>query len=183
MVSTARDRPTLRTDRLLLRSLRLADVDDVLGYASDEEWSRYLDLIVPFPYARLDAELFIANSLLRDWTQVGPQFALERDGRVIGAVDLIINRQRAGYLGYSLARDHWGQGLMTEALRAVIGHGFGTLGLERVEAWADVRNAGSWRVMEKCGMTREGVFRAARLARDGGRTDDVHYAVLRSEWS
>ncbi len=125
----------------------------------------------------------MARCLQRDWRAAGPWFAIELRGTFIGSIDLSLNRWGGGDLGYSLAREHWGRGLITEAVREVITYGFGVLGLERIEAWADIRNVGSWRVMEKCGMVREGVFRSARPARDGSRSDDVHYAVLRAEWT
>ena len=85
-------------------------------------------------------------------------------------------------MGYSIARPLWGQGLTTEAATAVIAHGFDKLGLARIQAAADIRNEGSWRVMEKVGMKREGVMRSNRLVRDT-RVDDVFYAILRDEWS
>ena len=56
------ERVELRTERLLLRPFELSDVEDVLAYASDEDWSRYLQR-VPSPYARRDAEEFVAGDL------------------------------------------------------------------------------------------------------------------------
>ena len=85
-------------------------------------------------------------------------------------------------MGYSLARPLWGRGLVTEAARAVVAYGFAELGLARIQAFADIRNVGSWRVMEKLGMQREGVLRSHRVVHDE-RTDDVVYAILREEWS
>ena len=172
---------TLQTERLRLRPFALTDVDDVLAYAVLEEWSRYLDLAVPHPYVRRDAEEFIARRLLDDWS-ASAHFALESDGRVIGSVEMRTTRDDVAFLGYGLAPDHWGRGLMTEALKAVLEYGFAIRHLARIEAWADLRNRGSWRVMEKSGMSREGIFRSARLDRWGGRSDDVHYAILREEW-
>ena len=176
------ERTELRTERLLLRPFRLDDIDDVLGYASDEEWSRYLYPGVPYPYTRRDAERYIADSILRDDRERGPRFAIERDGLAIGSMDLHLHRDETGSLGYGIARSHWGQGLTTEAAVAVVEYGFGALRLARIVADADARNVGSWRVMEKIGMTREGVFRLARVDRTGNRADDVHYAILHEEW-
>jgi RimJ/RimL family protein N-acetyltransferase len=64
----------------------------------------------------------------------------------------------------------------------VIGYGFEVFGLAKVCASADARNIGSWRVMEKLGMRREGLLRSQRIDRYGERVDEVRYGILRGEW-
>ncbi len=170
----------LRTERLLLRPWSLADIDDLLAYADDPEWAEFLPP-VPIPYTRRDAEEFVARNVLASW-DTRPIFAIVLDTTVIGAVNLGVEpKNQVGGIGYALARRHWGSGLMPEAVIAVIDWGFGELGLARIFSLADLRNERSWRVMEKVGMRREGVFRSARPVR-GGRADDVYYAILREEW-
>ena len=75
----------------------------------------------------------------------------------------------------------WGQGLVSEAARAVLACAFTALALAKVYTFADVRNVGSWRVMEKIGMHREGLLRQHRILH-GERVDDVWYGLLRGEW-
>ena len=70
---------------------------------------------------------------------------------------------------------------MTEAVTAVVGWGFDELGLQKVYSRADVENVGSWRVMEKIGMTREGTLRSQGVNR-GVRQDYHYYGILRTEW-
>jgi RimJ/RimL family protein N-acetyltransferase len=71
---------------------------------------------------------------------------------------------------------------MTEAVRSVIDRAFTDLPhIMRIASWADIRNEASWRVMQKVGLTREGVFRSCRVLR-GERIDDVRYAILREQW-
>ena len=84
-------------------------------------------------------------------------------------------------MGYSLARAHWGNGFALEAARALIEWAFPTFDLVKVFARADARNERSWRLMERLGMTREGLLRGQRLARDG-RADEVAYGLLREKW-
>jgi RimJ/RimL family protein N-acetyltransferase len=86
-------------------------------------------------------------------------FAVVLNGRVIGEVYL---NQRSedresdrAEIGYSLSSLHWGQGLTTEAARAVVDWAFHTFLVNRMYTWSDPRNIGSWRVMEKLGMARE----------------------------
>ena len=84
-------------------------------------------------------------------------------------------------LGYELAREHWGKGLMVEAAQAVIDWGFADRHLAKISGQADARNKRSIRVMEKLHMTREGVLRSNGSGRDG-RVDDDYYGLLREEW-
>ena len=167
------------TERLLLRPHRLEDVDDIFEFARDPEWGRYLP--VPVPYLREHAEEFVAGRILSsrdEW----PVWAIVLAGKVIGGIGIRIDGEYAtGALGYSLARQHWGRGLTVEAARAVVDWVFRERGLAKVYAYADARNTASLRVMEKLGLTREGVLRSHRTLREE-RVDDVYYGLLREEW-
>ena len=171
----------LRTERLLLRPFRLDDVDDVFAYAKDLEWAQYLGGHIPQPYTRRDAEEFVAHSVLASW-DTNPDFAVELDGRVGGGVGLDVKQTDAiAELGYAIARPLWGKGLMPEAARAAVDWGFEWLGLAKVYAMVDVRNARSLRVMEKLGMAREGVLRSHASVR-GNRIDVAAYGLVREDW-
>lgn len=171
----------IETDRLLLRPYRLEDVEEVFAYARDPEWSRFLRAL-PAPYERVHAEQFIARQVLLD-RRVHPTWAITLGGEVIGGINLRFESgHRAAEMGYSVARDHWGRGLCTEAARAVVDAAFGGCGeLLRLQARADVHNVASQRVMEKIGMMKEGVLRANRVER-GEIIDDAVFAILRREW-
>ena len=171
--------PDLRTDRLLLRPYRMSDVDDVFEYGKDPEWARYLG--VPQPYTRRSAESDVARAVLAD-AEKAPIWAIVHENRVVGGISLTVYGPGSAELGYSLARSLWGRGLMTEAATAILAFGFGKADLARIQASTDIRNAASWRVMEKVGMTRTGIARQNRLHR-GVRVDDVFYEALRDEWS
>ena len=174
--------PTLQTERLSLRRFRLTDVDDVVAFANDEEWQHFLPL--PYPYERVHGEQFVAKSFLRDWKSK-PAFAIVLDDTVIGEINLSIdkNHQTAG-MGYAIARKHWGRGYATETVRAVVNWAFEALCLAKIYAVAIVENERSWHVMERVGMTREGVLRSEVPGRSdsNGRHDMVYYGILREEW-
>lgn len=171
----------LETERLVLRSFGLGDVDDVFAYARDPEWSRFLR-VLPRPYLRDDAERFIARQLLLD-RATHPTWAVVLDGVVIGGINLRHTpTHRLAEVGYSIARAHWGKGYCTEAVRAVLDAAFrADPELNRIQARADRENQASQRVMVKVGMTREGVLRQSRVER-GEVIDEAWYAILRSEW-
>ncbi len=170
----------LKTKRLLLRPFKGEDADDVLGYADDEEWAWFLPHI-PQPYTRSHAEQFVAQAVLRSWSN-NPSMAVELSGRVVGSVGMNISvRNSLGALGYSLARKHWGKGITAEATSAFVGWAFSAYDLAKVYAEVDERNVRSIRVAEKLGMTREGLLKSHYTARDG-RSDDVVYGILREQW-
>ena len=172
----------IETGRLILRRFSIGDVQDVYAYASDPEWARYLPAI-PRPYTFRDAEKFVAGTLLGHW-ETRPVWAIELHGKAVGGINLTFDwENRSGALGYSIARPHWGKGLMTEAAGAAIDAAFQSLpDLNRVWATADARNGASQRVMEKLGMVREALLRQHRFNR-GEPFDEVLYGILREEWA
>ena len=174
--------PELRTQRLLLRRMSIADAPDVFAYSRDPEVSRHV---------LWDAHRSIQDSraylryILRQYRQNDPSswgIELIETGRLIGTIGYMWwNREnRSAEVGYSLSRAHWNQGLMTEALREVIRFGFDEMHLNRIEAQHEVVNPASGRVMEKVGMRREGILRG-RLYNKGKFVDVALYAILRGD--
>lgn len=151
--------PTLATERLILRQLAPEDMDDVFAYASNPEVSRHLtwechrSLADTLVFLRAVDEAYERGEL-RDFGLV-----LKATGRLVGTCGFVRADRAAGLaeLGYTLARPLWDRGLMTEAVRAVIDFGLEEIGLRRVEALCLPENAASARVLEKAGMTREGL--------------------------
>lgn len=181
--------PTLTTDRLILRPYRESDFADTHAYAARPETSRFMDW---GPNTEEDTRGFLARCVAaaRQPEEHGYFFAVvlnggckNESGRMIGGCDLGAAHQtgRSADLGYCLHPDFWGRGYATEAAGAVLGLAFGPLGLRRVAATCDPDNVGSWRVMEKLGMRREGHEREADWVK-GRWHDRLRYAVLAREW-
>jgi RimJ/RimL family protein N-acetyltransferase len=174
-------RGEIATERLLLRPFREGDVDDVLAYAADETWARFLSLeVVPAGFALEHARRFVGVNVERP----GPatSFAIEREKKVIGSVHLLLEPARnLAELACLIAREQWSRGYAREVGRAMLTHGFDTLGLARIWARADARNERSLRAMEALGMRREGLLRMHRIDRQGVRCDEVVYGILREE--
>ena len=84
-------------------------------------------------------------------------------------------------IGYGLARARWGNGFMHEALSAVVDHAFGPLGLRRLEADIDPRNAASVRAVERLGFVREGLLRERWVVAEE-ISDTVFMGLLAREW-
>lgn len=174
-------RETLTTDRLTLRRPQLRDAPAIFErYATDPEVTRFV-LWAPHRSVAATEEFLRACDDAWDLGIGHRGWVIEREGdtRPIGMIGVTIQARRAE-VGYVLARDCWGHGYMTEALRAVIACCFETDALDRVWAIADVDNDASTRVMERAGMKYEGVLRAwtRRPAVEGPR-DCKCYASVR----
>jgi len=105
-------------------------------------------------------------------------------GRIIGTIGFmwIQHDNAAAEVGYSLARDCWNRGFMTEALGAVIQYGFDFMNLNRIEAQHETTNPASGAVMRKCHMCKEGTLRS-RLFNKGKYVDVDLYAILRRDFN
>jgi len=174
----------LETERLILRDFRLEDTEAVHAYGSDPEVTRFM----PWgPNSPEDTAAFMARVLDQQatWPRLDLSLAIElkAEACVVGSIALHLRdiRNASVEMGYVLRRDLWGQGIVSEAAAAMTSLGF-RLGLHRIAATCDVRNTGSYRVMEKLGMRREGCFRQDRQLRGAWR-DTYLYAVLAEEWA
>lgn len=170
----------LPTDRLVLRSFRDDDVDDVLAYANDETFARFVPNM-PWPYTRAHAEEFVEMAVATD-EEAGVIVAIEREGAVIGACVLEVDRENwTAELGYGLGARWRGYGYATEAARGVLDVGFGDYGVAVIWARTDADNRPSRRVLERLGMRLDGILRGRRLHR-GQRADECHYSMIIEEW-
>lgn len=173
----------VRTERLLLRELREADFDDVHAYAIDPEVVRYMD----WGPNTLEVTREVLDRWLKEqqtWPRGHVNLAVElvEEARVIGSIRLSLQERGNADFGYSYHSAYWRKGYGYEAAEAIVRVAFEELGLHRVWATCDVRNAGSYAIMEKLGMRREGTLRRNQQVRDGWR--DTHlYAILASEWA
>ena len=173
----------ITTERLTLRRIAEHDVQDVLECVAHPSFARATPEIEA---TEAGVRRYIAAQNDLQPFEQGQCFdlAVERraDGKVIGLLSLVREEHGQAALGFALAVDHRGQGYATEAVRGLMGHGFGRLGLHRVHADTHSDNPGAWRVMERVGMRREGCLREATL-RDGNWVNVVVYGLLATEWT
>ncbi|MFC9596002.1 GNAT family N-acetyltransferase [Streptomyces sp. NPDC056944] len=173
---------TLTTDRLRLRNFVPEDVDAVAAVCQDPDIQRWT--VVPSPYKREDAELFVHRLVPDGWRDdTEYSFAAEpiEGGPLLAAVTLISRGQGAWEIGYWLAKEHRGSGYMTEIVRALAHWAFTGLGCTRLIWRAEVGNAASRAVAERAGFALEGVQRAG-LANKGTLRDAWVGALLPSDF-
>ncbi len=175
--------PTLSTDRLSLRPFRMSDAPDVQRLAGDYDVAKGT-LVIPHPYPDGEAERWIA-SLQRDeeaGTLVTFAIVLREEGRVIGFIGLdIAAAHQQARMSYWLGQPYWNHGYCTEAVRAVLVHGFQQLQLHRIYAPHFLNNPASGQVLKKVGMVYEGRLREHYL-RFGRYVDVELYGLLEQEF-
>lgn len=174
---------TLETERLILRQFREGDAADMFkNWASDPKVTEFLT----WP---THTDIQVTETVVRSWIERYPDlsyynWAMERkDGKeIVGNISVVKLDEKieTAEIGYCMGKDWWGQGLMPEALTAVIAYLFDEVGLNRVAAYHDTNNPKSGRVMLKAGMKPEGVLRAAGI-RHGIYYDKAVYSILRCE--
>jgi RimJ/RimL family protein N-acetyltransferase len=149
----------LITERLILRRPQLSDARDLFEeYAQDPEVTRYL---IWRPHQNIkETTDFLVGSLARWESREEFTWGIaEKDhDRLIGMVACRV-RSHAADIGYVLARAYWNRGYITEAARSVVEWAANLEPIFRVWAVCDTANEASARVLEKIGMTREGILR------------------------
>lgn len=175
-------RPTIETERLILRPFALEDAARVQLLAGAWEIAS-VTLNVPHPYEDGMAETWISTH--QEQFDAGKlvtlAVTLRESGLLIGAIGLTRHPEfERAEMGYWMGVPYWGQGYCTEAAKAMIRYAFHTLGLHRVCATHLVRNPASGRVMQKAGMTLEGTLRQ-HVKRWGDYEDLAYYGILANE--
>lgn len=172
----------LVTPRLILRPLQPADADALVAILNDMAVIEWL-CQVPYPYTRLDADDWIA--VARRDRILGTMLSLGAFDRVqqklVGSISLVRNSDIEAELGYWLGVDHWGQGLATEMVRAMVDWGFSHMGLSGQIAALRADNTRSARVLEKCAFRPIGERIYIRPPRSGCLSGP-HWYITRQDW-
>lgn len=175
--------PTITAARIDLRWLVRGDVPDLYAIFSHMEVMRYWSSPAMKQPEEAEALLAQIHRYFEEKTLFQWGVALREDGRVIGTCTLaeLDQRNRRAAIGYALNREHWGKGLMEEALVALLDFAFSGLNLHRLEADVDPRNERSITLLEKLGFEREGYLRERWLAQ-GEVQDSIVELRVRSGW-
>jgi RimJ/RimL family protein N-acetyltransferase len=180
--------PVLRTDRLVLRPLRDADLEPFAALNADPQVMQFF----PKPLTRAESDA-VAGRMREHLARHGFGFwAVEAPGvaELVGAVGLLVPSFEAPFtpcveVGWRLARDYWGRGYATEAASAALAFGFDRLGLDEIVSFTVPANLPSRRVMERLGMTRSPAddFEHPFLPAGHPLCHHVLYRLSRSSWA
>lgn len=175
---------TLETERLILRRFAPEDAQPMFdNWASDAQVAEYMTWA---PHENIG----ITQALIQEWIAAYDRpenynwvLVRKSDGMQIGNISVVHQcaETACAALGWCLSRALWGQGYMPEAAEAVLQYLFETVGFRRIEATHNAENPKSGRVMQKIGMTQEGVLRQHGFVR-GKTVDEVWYSILADEY-
>ena len=174
----------LETERLILRRIAPEDAQAMFdGWCSDPEVARYCTWSA---HGTVDVTQSLVDMWVKEYESPSTYnwlLELKQSGAVIGNISVVRVDESIdeAELGWCLCVRWWGKGYMPEAARAVADFLFKQVGANRVCAKHDVENPKSGRVMQKLGMTLEGIRRQGMRYRRG-TVDVACYSVLASEW-
>ena len=172
---------TLNSERLTMTMYSLDDARGLYEYACSPNVG---------PHAGWAPHKDVAESeeIIRTLFLPAEAWAIRFQGsdKIIGTISLEPDKYRpdsnSREMGYSLAEDQWGKGLMTEAAETVLNFAFKEMGLDQVGICTSKANKRSQRVIEKCGFVYEGTIRRAYHIWDGSVRDSMVFSILKEEW-
>ncbi|MDD4290802.1 MAG: GNAT family protein [Clostridia bacterium] len=169
------------TQRLVLRRFKTEDLKDFYEYARVPD----IGLNAGFhPHESIEESKVILDIFIESEGELALE--LKENGKCIGSVGFRPDKLRrfdgAYNIGYSLSKDYWGWGLMTEAVTAVLKYLFEDLEAFSVSVGHFDGNERSKRVIEKCGFVYEGKLRSSYITADGVVKDENVYSILRDEY-
>jgi [ribosomal protein S5]-alanine N-acetyltransferase len=164
-----------------LRPFRAGDEVSLQRNADDLAiWQNLRDMF-PHPYLMEHAVTWIATASEPDPPAA---LAIEFDGNCCGGIGYVLGsdiHRFSAEMGYWLGREHWGKGVMSAAVHAMVPYGFQVFGLQRQWAGVIEGNDPSIRVLEKAGFVHEGVHRRA-IFKDGSFRDEVMLGLTLADW-
>lgn len=165
-----------------IRKWELSDATDLAAALSNKKIQDNLRDGLPYPYTEQDGTDYISAMLSADENEIFA-FAITVDEKLVGSIGIFrqgnIHRQTAE-LGYYIAEEYWGKGIMTEAVKQICGYVFDKSDIIRIYAEPFVYNAASCRVLEKAGFQYEGTLRS-NAVKNGEIIDMKMYSLLKTE--
>ena len=165
-----------------LRPWQRTDAEAVAAAADNPNIAANLRNVFPSPYTLADAEWYVGDCIAQDGEHQLTR-AVMIEGKAVGSIGVFVKDdvyEKSAELGYWLAEAHWGQGVMTEAVRQICRDAFGRFDILRIFAEPFADNQGSRRVLEKAGFTCEGTMRSG-IYKNGRVHSYCMYALLREE--
>jgi len=172
----------LETRRFRLRKIEPGDIEILHSYWSDDRVTEYM--ATSFETLEESQDMVaVLNSLPENAEGMRWAIVDKQSGVVLGSCGYhnVKAEHRRAEVGYEIGWKYWGQGVMQEAMRAVLEHCFATRGFNRIEAFVTVGNNRSVHTLEKLGFKAEGVLREYEFNK-GGFQDQLVLALLQKEW-
>ena len=166
--------------RISIREWKKSDAGELAAALNNKKILDNLRDGIPYPYTEKDAEEFIFSIL---GAEKDSQYsrAITADGKVIGSVGVFRKdniHRRTAEIGYYIAEEYWGLGIMTEVVRKICGYVFENTDIIRIFAEPFSYNTASCRVLEKAGFEFEGILRK-NAEKNGKILDMKMYSLIK----
>ena len=165
-----------------LRPWKEDDAEAVAVAANNKKIAQNLRNVFPHPYTFADAQWYVNDCIAR-----GEECQITRaivvDGKAVGSIGIFVKDdvyEKSGELGYWLAEEYWGNGIMTEAVKRICREAYEKFDIIRIFAEPFAYNDGSRRVLEKAGFTCEGIMRDG-VFKNGNVYSYCMYSLLKEE--
>ena len=165
-----------------IRKWKMSDAADLASAISKKKVQENLRDGLPYPYTEQDGTAYISAMLSADENETF-SFAITAEGNVIGSIGVFRQgniHRRTAELGYYIAEEYWGKGIMTEAVKQICRYVFDKSDIVRIYAEPFAHNAASCRVLEKAGFQYEGTLRH-NAVKNGNILDMKMYSLLKTD--
>jgi [ribosomal protein S5]-alanine N-acetyltransferase len=171
----------LKSGNIVLRALRISDAARLAWLANNEKINCNLRDGFPHPYTLGDAENFLHKFTNQDPVTF---FGIDYLGEYVGNISLVPCQdiyRKSAEIGYFIGEPYWNKGIVTTAVNLITEYGFNHLGIIRIQTGIFEYNTASMRVLEKCGFTKEGIFRKS-VFKQNKLWDEVRYSKIKPEF-
>ena len=176
----------IETLRLLIRLYEDKDLEDIFDYSCSSDF--WVMRTLPWQPTREGVKKFWDSRRSIDLSNIGDKIDLviewKEKSKVIGNIGILLSKNsdnKLGTISWLLGNKFQGQGLASEAAKALLTFGFDSLGLHRIAASTSRDNIRSWLLMERIGMRREAHFKQSEFV-NGEWQDEFIYGILAEEW-
>jgi ribosomal-protein-alanine N-acetyltransferase len=171
----------IETERLILRKFEATDAENMFkNWASDDQVTKYLTWPT---HKSIETSRDVLKMWIEEYSKLNNyQWCIEykENGEAIGSISIVHQNEDtlSAEIGYCIGREYWNKGITSEAMKAIINFLFNHVVFNRVEARHDPCNPNSGKVMEKCGLSYEGLRKKADK-NNTGICDVALYGILR----
>lgn len=165
-----------------LRRWEKTDGESTVAVANNPQIAANLRNAFPNPYTLEDANYYVESCMNNEGKKQITR-AIVVDEKAVGSIGIFVQEdvyEKSGELGYWLAEEYWGQGIMSSAVKMICKEAFAQFDLERIFAEPFETNVGSRRVLEKSGFTYEGTMRNG-VYKNGKIQSYCMYSILKKE--
>lgn len=183
LVKIIQEIPTIESKLVVLRKMRSDDAEHLYQYYNNKNVYQYLDWNGPSSVENAVAIIQRWNKGFQDGWIIRFAIVEKETDRIIGTIFLNNFEEKRAEIGYELSEAYWNKGIMSDAMKLVLGLGFHKLGFVRIQAFVCEENIASKQLLKKLNFKEEGYLRQFECHSVTGECKDMHiYSLLKNEF-